>query len=82
VDLCEYSLIYRWSSRTARATQINPVLKKKKNSTGPETKPWISLCSYREQVWVGPRVSAAFVCMDLNKCIFFKMILQKLYFKC
>ena len=31
-DLCEFkaSLVYRASSRTARATQRNPVLKKKK----------------------------------------------------
>jgi hypothetical protein len=32
VDLCEFkaSLVYRASSRTARATQRNPVSKKKK----------------------------------------------------
>ena len=33
-DLCEDSLVYRVSSRTARAvTQRNPVLKKYKNKT-------------------------------------------------
>ena len=40
MDFCEFeaSLVYRVSSRTARATQRNPVLKGKKNNQN-QTKP-------------------------------------------
>jgi hypothetical protein len=40
VDVCEFeaSLVYRVSSRTARATERNPVLKKKQNQTRTKQK--------------------------------------------
>ena len=40
VDICEFeaSLVYRVSSRTARAIQINPVSKKKKKKKKKEMK--------------------------------------------
>ena len=39
VDLCkcEIIVVYKESSRTARATQKNPIMKKKKNKTKPKS---------------------------------------------